>query len=425
MKSYFRALRLISRDARLYLAASTLTTISYTGIYVLIFNLYLLRLGYGPEFIGLVNGAAQLGVVAFSLPAGLLGRLWGSRRTLVMGLMVATLGLLLVPVAEFVPADWQAPWLVLTYILAWLGGATYLVNGLSFVMAVTDGPERAHVFSLREALGPLALFAGNLIGGLLPALLSMHAALSLEGPGVFRYTLFIAAALFGVTPLLFLNTSPRKGDVAVQPSTSPARTSGSAPMGLIGLMMVVAMLQLAARSVSDTFFTVYLDVTFQLSSGWIGALVGTAQLLVVPVALSAPMIVSKWGKGRTIALGTVGMALSLLLYIVHPHWGLAGVGLVGVSSLFAITTVAFTVYTQELVAAEWRTTMAGAMAMATGMSRSTMSLAGGYLVSAFGFSSLFLVGAGLTALGAVLFACHLWLPRLRIRQRIRLHTTSS
>lgn len=425
MKSYFQALRLIGKDARLYLAASTLTTISYTGIYVLIFNLYLLRLGYGPEFIGLVNGAAQLGVVAFSLPAGILGRLWGSRRTLVMGLVVATLGLLLVPVAEFVPSNWQAPWLVLTYILAWLGGATYLVNGLSFVMAVTDGPERAHVFSLREALGPLALFAGNLIGGLLPGILSMQSALSLQGPAAYRYTLFIAAALFGVTPLLFVKTSSRQGDVTVQPSTAPAQTSGSAPVGLIGLMVVVALLQFAGRSVSDTFFNVYLDVTLQLSPGWIGALVGTAQLLVVPVALSAPLIVSKWGKGRTIALGTVGMALSLLLYIVYPHWGLAGVGLVGVSSLFAITAVAFTIYSQELVAAEWRTTMAGAMTMATGMSRSTMSLVGGYLVSTFGFSTLFLVGASLTVLGAVIFACHFWLPRLRIRQQVRLRTKLS
>jgi MFS family permease len=424
MKSYFQALRLIRMDARLYLAASTLTTISYTGIYVLIFNLYLLRLGYGPEFIGLVNGAAQLGVVAFSLPAGILGRLWGSRRVLMAGLVVATLGLILVPVAEFVPDSWQASWLVLTYILAWLGGATYLVNGLSFVMAVTDGPERAHVFSLREALGPLALFAGNLFGGLLPGFLSMHSALSLEGPAAYRYTLFIATALFGVTPLLFLKTSAREGYVTPEPAASPDRASRSAPVGLIGLMVVIALLQLASRSVSDTFFNVYLDVTFQLSPGWIGALAATAQLLVVPVALSAPMIVSKLGKGRTIALGTLGMALSLLLYIAYPHWGLAGAGLVGVSSLFAITTVAFTIYSQELVATEWRTTMAGAMAMATGMSRSTMSFAGGYLVSAFGFSSLFMVGAGLTVLGAVIFACHFWIPRLGIRQRVRVRTTS-
>jgi MFS family permease len=145
IKTYLQTLNLFSPNARLYLAANTLTTISYTGIYVMLFNLYLLRLGYGLAFIGIVNAATQLGVVAFSLPAGMFGRRWGNRRMLITGLSVATTGLGLVPLAEFVPANWQTGWLVVTYILAWLGGATYIVNSLPFVMSVTDSAERMHV----------------------------------------------------------------------------------------------------------------------------------------------------------------------------------------------------------------------------------------------------------------------------------------
>ena len=128
-------------------------------MYVMLFNLYLLRLGYGTEFIGLVNAAAQLGVVVFSLPAGMLGHRWGVRRMLIVGPSVATIGLGILPLAEFVPTAWQAVWLVVTYIVAWLGGALYIVNGLPFVMSKTNSAERAHALAIRTSTSDLSEMA--------------------------------------------------------------------------------------------------------------------------------------------------------------------------------------------------------------------------------------------------------------------------
>ena len=117
------------------------------------------------------------------------------------------------------------------------------------------------------------------------------------------------------------------------------------------------------------------------------------------------------------------MALSLLLLALFPHWGVAGLGLMGVSALFAITTLAFSICAQELVSPEWRATMSGAMVMAMGLSRSTMAFGGGYLITTFGFSSIFFVGAGLTAAGAILFWGYTWLPRRYILYRAGLKAT--
>jgi MFS family permease len=417
IQSYLHTFRLFSRDTRLYLAANTVTSISYTGMYVMLFNLYLLRLGYGTEFIGLVNAAAQLGVVVFSLPAGMLGHRWGVRRMLIVGPSVATIGLGIIPLAEFVPTAWQAVWLVVTYIVAWLGGALYIVNSLPFVMSKTDSAERAHVLSVREALVPLSLFAGSLIGGLLPGFLAAHLGASLADPAPYRYALFIAATLFSFAPLTFLATAETKAKEPPQQqlwtstaAEQPAKRS-AAPIGLIVFMAAVMLLQLAGKSVTDTYFNVYLDVSLHLSPAWIGTLSAVAQLLVVPIALIAPLIVIQWGKGWTIIIGTLGMALSLLLLALFPHWGVACLGLMGVSALFAITTLAFSICAQELVSPEWRAAMSGAMAMAMGLSRSTMAFGGGYLITTFGFSSIFFVGASLTAAGAILFWGYTWLPR--------------
>lgn len=431
IKSYLHTLRLFSRDMRLYLTANTITSIAYVGIYVMLFNLYLLRLGYGPEFIGLINAAAQLGVAAFSLVAGLLGRRWGSRRMLIAGLSVATTGLGLVPLAEFIPAGGQATWLVATYILAWLGGSVYIVNSLPFIMGATGPAERAHAFSTREALGPLAVFAGSLVGGLLPGLLVACVGGSLGDPAPYRYALFIATALFGLAPLTLLATSkanpadpqPLQQQVASPSSARPAERSAP-PLGLMAFMGVVILLQLAGMSVTATFFNVYLDINLHLSPAWIGTLSAVAQLLAVPIALVAPVFVTRWGKGRTIIGGTLGMALSMFLLGLIPHWSLAGLGFMGVSALFAVTIPVFNMCSQELVAPEWRATMAGAIAMATGLSRSAMAFGGGYLITTFSFSTLFLVSAGLTAAGAILFWGYTWLPRRYILRRAALKPAS-
>jgi MFS family permease len=428
-KSYLQTLHLFSRNTWLFLLVNSLTTISYVGIYVMLFNLYLLRLGFGLEQIGLINAAAQLGVAAFSIPAGMLGRHWGSRRTIIVGLSVATAGLTLVPLVEFLPVPWRFYWLLVTYIFAWLGGATYVVNSLPFLMDVTHAQERTHVFSVREALAPLSLFAGSLLGGLLPGVLIALLGGALNEPQPYRYALFVAAALFGLAPLTMLATSAGDGDErTAQPhaATTGAHTSATAPAptGLMVFMGIVILLLLTSKHVIDTFFNVYLDVSLHLAPLWMGALSASAQLLAVPIALVAPFVVARWGKGWAIIGGTVGMALSLWLLILIPHWIGAGLGLLGVSALFAITMPTFTIVSQELVAPEWRATMSGVMTMGIGLSRSGAAFGGGYLIGSLGFPSLFLVGAGLTIAGAFLFWGYAWLPQRSTHYRTRLKAAS-
>ena len=54
---YLAKLRRIHRDARLMIAAQAIMGFSYVGVYSVLFNLYLLRLGYDPAGIGQINGA--------------------------------------------------------------------------------------------------------------------------------------------------------------------------------------------------------------------------------------------------------------------------------------------------------------------------------------------------------------------------------
>ena len=76
MKSYLQTIRLFNRNVRLYLFAVAMIGFSYIGLFVVLFNLYLLRLGYGASFIGVLNAAGPLTFILISLPASSFGRRW-------------------------------------------------------------------------------------------------------------------------------------------------------------------------------------------------------------------------------------------------------------------------------------------------------------------------------------------------------------
>lgn len=413
MNNYLRTLKLFNRDTRLYLGSVALSGFGYVGIYIMLFNLYLLRLGYEPSFIGLANGVAQLGVVFFSLGAGMLGRRWGSRRMSIIGLGISTLGPGLVPLGEGLPGTWQATWLVASYLLSWLGGALYLVNGIPFLMSVTNPEERGHVFAVREALVPLVAFAGSLVGGLLPGLLAIPLGGTLEQSAPYRYSLLIAA--IPLIPAMLILIATR--EVKIESVSKQKEPPVPAPFDLIIFLALVVLFQVAGYSVTRTFFNVYLDSGLRLPLLWIGGLTAIGQLLGAPGALLAPVLVARWGRRRAILSGLIGMALGMMVLGLIPHWSAATLGYIAVQALMAFTVPIIAVCQQGLMPPAWRATMSGASMMATGLGNAGIALSGGYLITTWGYSSLFLTAAALSAAGAAIFWGYTWAPSRTLVRR--------
>ncbi len=392
-------LRRFTRPVRLYLVSSALFGFTiFGGIYTLLLNLYLLRLGYGPAFVGIVNAAGMLALALFALPAGLLGTRWGSRRALLAGLCLILTGLGLLPLAELLPAPVRAAWLLGTYMLAWLGVALYFVNTNPFLMGVTTAVERTHVFAVQAALWPIAGFSGSLVGGVLPAYLAGPLGVSLTHPAPYRYPLVIAAVLF-LPAVLAMRATPARAGNHGQAIMRPAE---AAPSRVIALLALVTLLQLAAEGATRTFFNVYLDTALRVPTAQIGTLMGTAQLLAVPAALVTPVLATRLGHRDLVVVSSLGMALSLLPLVLLAHAGAAGLGFIGMTALAAVRRPAISVYGMEIVPVAWRTAMSSATTMAVGVSWCLVALGGGYLITHLGYPSFFLVAAGVTAAGAVL-----------------------
>lgn len=385
---------------RLYLVSSALFGFSFFGgIYSVLLNLYLVRLGYGPDFVGLVNGSGMLALALFAFPAGTLGTRLGSRRGLILGLSMIIAGLGLLPLAELTPSALRSAWLVLTYMLAWLGVALYFVNTNPFLMSVTSPVERNHVFSIQAALWPIAGFAGSLAGGVLPGRIAALLDVGLDQPVPFRYPLMIGALLL-IPSVLALRATPEQTEQQRQDIVVPA---GPAPRRVMGLLSLVTLLQLAGEGATRTFFNVYLDTGLAVPTAQIGTIMGAAQLLAVPAALTTPMLAARIGNRNTTLTGSLGMALSLLPLALVSHAGAASIGFIGMTAMASIRRPAISVYGMEIVPPGWRTTMSSATTTALGLSWCLVAFGGGFLITQVSYASFFLTAAGTTALGVGLF----------------------
>ena len=129
------------RDVNLLLTATGILAISFFGIQMLLKILYVLRLGYGPAYLGMFNAAGALGYMAMSLPAGVLGTRLGLKRAMFIGVTVSMFGVAMLPFAEFVPLQAQPSWPILSQLILSGGYAMFSINLVPALMATTTDEE--------------------------------------------------------------------------------------------------------------------------------------------------------------------------------------------------------------------------------------------------------------------------------------------
>jgi hypothetical protein len=326
---------------------------------------------------------------------------------MILGMSLMTVGFWLIPFAESLPADWQAGWFIASWSLVSLSAPLFMVNGPPFLMGVTGAAERDHVFAMQAGLMPLAGFIGSLVAGFLPGIFSRILTIPEDHPAPYRYPLFFIGGLFFIGILVIRTTN----EVRLKEEQASVSKAGPLPLVLISLMGGVMLLRMTGEWAPSIFFNVYMDTELHASTILIGSLVAVSRLLAGGTALMTPLLVKRWSKERIIGGGTLGIALSLVPLALLPHLGAAGIGFIGAITLTFMVNAAFFVYGQELVTPSWQAIMSGAIWVGMGIGGSSILIGGGRIITAFGYRSLFLTAAGLTAAGGLLFLGYFRVPR--------------
>jgi len=403
LRDYLDRVRLLNRDTWLIISSSAVVYFAPFGLVAVLFNLYLLRLGYGPDFVGLVNGAGFVAGTLASLPGAEIGRLWGTRRAALVGLSSNTVLWCLLLLSFWLRGGWRSTWIVVGMCLLNLSGwGLYGVNILPFTMDATSARERDHAFSLLSAMTAALSFLGASAGGILPSLAGRALNRPLTDPAPFALSLAGAPVAFLLATALLARTSPRAGVPAARHCDSSPRSEP--PLRTLAAMGLVMLLIWAGTSSVTTFYNIYLDDGLRIPTGAIGITMAAGNLLAVPASLLAPLALARLGGARTYLVSHLAVAAGAALLALVARSGVAAFAYLATQALVALARPGINILQMEVIPAPWRPTMSAVVTIALTLGSATMAFLGGRLIVSSGYRALFIVGCVLVLLGAGLFA---------------------
>ena len=246
-----------------YLIAASMVGFSYFGFVSVLLNLYLLRLGYGTDFIGMVNGSTALAFALSSLPAGAIGSRFGMRRGATGGMCFLAAGVMLVPTMALLPVGVppRDVGIIAMRVLSGIGFSLYMVNSYPYLVAATDARDRPYAFAMLAAIPPVAGFAGSVVSGALPVWVANGLGLDTAHPLPFAVVLVFRRRDPAAHPM-DRGPHPRPGAAEAAPQRQtyagapPARYAApTAPLYvLIFFLGITALLRMAGEGAARSFF---------------------------------------------------------------------------------------------------------------------------------------------------------------------------
>jgi MFS family permease len=310
---YIGKMRLFSRNARLYMVHVVGMDVIF-GTWTVMFNLYLLAIGFDVAFIGLRILLSSITQAIFSVPAGLISDRIGRKLSFILGDGMGAL-MSLIAISTGNPA--------LLLITAVIGGAFGALHGVAepaFMAENSENYERVHLFSVSDGTRTAAAIIGSALAGLVPLLF----AGSNEAVKVNLYRLVAYVGIAGwfasLIPAIMLRqvAMPKPAEQGLRSLFAGVKHPQriwrlTAPEVLIGL--------------GAGFALPLMNVFFKENLGSpeveIGATFAAGQAFLVVGAFLAPFLAARLGKVKSVVFTRLAAIPFILLIAFSPDVGSA------------------------------------------------------------------------------------------------------
>jgi MFS family permease len=358
-------------------------------IFVLLYNLFLLDLGYREDFIGWVTGAATAGTLLGALPAAAVLRRFGLKHSL----MAASGGVAAMCLVRALPLGSAA--ILAAAFVNGLISAVWASSLPPVVAALTNTRNRPLGFSIWSGWGVgLGVICGTLAGQLPGWIVRLGLASSPDHAKQVALALGGSAALF--SPLL-LATVVVPRDEKPSPRMLPRSP-------FVNRFLVALAVWNLAVGAFNPFFTAYFSRELHIPVSRIGMVFSASHVAQLGGLLAAPLVFRRIGLVPGIAGMQLGVAVALALLALGPR------GLFAAGALY----MAYTAFqfmsepgTFSLLMTQVETNeRAGVSALnffITAGSQAASAAVAGMAVTRYGYPVVLATAAVVAAIGAFLF----------------------
>jgi MFS family permease len=384
-KQYLQHVGSFSRNARLYLLASTLQGLG-GGIWGVIFYLYLNldEIGFQPDFISNMFTVGALATGLIALPAGLLCERIGTKKAMLVSQAANFLSFIQISAL-------QPSLLLLTSLSVGLIGTIGGVAGAPFMMRNSREEERTYLFSLNWTIGTITGVVGSFAGGFMPDIfnsaLGLPTGVQLGSALGYRITLALALVLILIGSIPFLLI---KEDKTTRQTMSALLSLKNIqhPFTIVKFMIPTAMIGFGAGFIVP-LFSLFFKLKLGATSGQIGTIFALGSITLAVGTFLAPTVANKLGKVKAVASCQYLSMPFIMGMTLAPNLPSAAFAYLTRGALMNMAGPINTTFQMEMVSETERATTSGFMIMADNVPRAITASVSGALMTGNDFYTPF------------------------------------
>lgn len=399
-REYLSHLRAFSPNARLYLSYVFISGAAM-GVFRLLFNFYVLSLGYDEALLGNLITLSSLTALIAAIPMGYLADILGRKLALLISAILVTLSILAMVL-------WPArPIFYTMNVLSGLAQALAAVTMAPFLMENSREGERTYLFSFSFGLQTAVGSIGNWIGGYLPSWIAQARGFPPTSSAAYGGALLVVAgvALIGALPLGLIR-APRlhRSERAL---FAPLSFVAQQPLLLSKLVLPMLLTSIGAGLIMP-FMNVFFRVVHHQSDAVIGMLFAWGSLAMGIGLMLAPPLADRLGKIQFVVI-TQGLSIPFLVLLgFAPSFWLSALAYYVRLALMNMGGPVYETFVMEHVQSSARATVASLVSMAWNFGWAFSPTISGWLQVHYGFAPPFLGTIILYSLSITLYWAFFW-----------------
>lgn len=403
LANYLERVRAFQPNARLYLFSVILNGAAM-GVYRLLFNFYVLSLGYDEALLGTLITTTSLTALLSALPMGYLVDTIGQKTSLILGgivLSLAVVGMVVFPTALM---------FVLMNVVLGLAQSLIGVTMGPFLMENSGEKERTYLFSFTSGLQMASAFFGNWIGGYLPTWLAAAQGGTPTSPQAYAASLaaIAVAGVVSILPLFFLRTPniPRDKRSMFTPLAYFGKNSR-----LLGKLILPMLVTSLGAGLIMPFMNVFFRNVHNQPDPVIGAMFAWGSLAMGIGLLIAPPLADRYGKIQLVVI-TQALSIPFLFALGFAPWFAISAAAYYVRlTLMNMSLPVYQTFVMEQVQPSARATVASLVSMANNVGWAFSPQISGWIQVNYGFQPAFVITLVLYVISIYLYWRFFWYPQ--------------